>query len=256
MKRPAPSALGTSDRIIAAAGAVFAEQGFRNTTIRQITARAGVNVAAVNYHFQDKNELYVRVLREAKKHVAWIRLGELPGSPETRLRTFIRTFVTSLLNPERPSWHGRVLGMEMANPTPALNIVIRELTAPLYRDVSALIDEMVEGKASPAKLDLFTVTVIGQCVFYACSRPIVERLALDLGKEPDRTSQIAEHVAEVSLCALRAFRRTTSKPARAAIGCAEFVDDVERDLNDRDYHQLRQPLHGIDDERRIGAIPR
>lgn len=217
MKRLPPPPIETGDRIIAAAGAVFAEQGFRNTTIRQITARAGVNVAAVNYHFRDKSELYIRVLREAKKHVAWIHVDTLRGNPEVRLRAFVKAFVSSLLNPERPSWHGRVIGMEIANPSPALGVLIRELTAPIYRDVSALINEIVEGKASPAKLDLFTVTVIGQCVFYACCRPIVERLALDLGKEPDRTAQIAEHVADVSLAALRAFRRQTSaKPARAS----------------------------------------
>lgn len=217
MKRSTPPPAETGDRIIAAAGAVFAEQGFRNTTIRQITARAGVNVAAVNYHFRDKSELYTRVLREAKKHVAWIRMETLRGSPEVRLRAFIKAFVSSLLDPDRPSWHGRVIGMEMANPTPALGVLIRELTAPLYRDVSALINEITEEKASPAKLDLFTVTVIGQCVFYACSRPIVERLALDLGKEPDRTRQIADHVADVSLAALRAFRRqAVSKPTRAS----------------------------------------
>ena len=216
MKRPASSPSETSDRIIAAAGAVFAEQGFRNTTIRQITARADVNIAAVNYHFRDKNELYTRVLREAKKHVSWIRIDNLRGNPETRLRAFIKAFVSSLLDPQRPSWHGRVLGMEMANPTPALNVIVRELTGPLYHDVSALVDEVVEGKASPTKLDLFTVSVIGQCVFYACGRAIVERLALDLGKESDRTARIAEHVADVSLAALRAFRRTATKPARAS----------------------------------------
>jgi TetR/AcrR family transcriptional regulator, regulator of cefoperazone and chloramphenicol sensitivity len=201
MKHTAPSQLETSDRIIAAAGAVFAEHGFRNTTIRQITARAGVNVAAVNYHFRDKTELYTRVLREAKKHVAWIRMDALRGTPEARLRDFIRAFVSSLLDPQRPSWHGRVLGMEMANPTAALNIVVRDLTAPFYRDVSALVDEIVEGRASPTKLDLFTVTIIGQCVFYASAR----------------TAQIAEHVADVSLAALRAFRRQTAvNPARAS----------------------------------------
>jgi TetR/AcrR family transcriptional regulator, regulator of cefoperazone and chloramphenicol sensitivity len=217
MKRSSPSPLETGDRIIAAAGEVFAEQGFRNTTIRQITARAGVNVAAVNYHFRDKDELYTRVLREAKKHVAWIRIDTLQGTPETRLRSFIKAFVSSLLNPQRPAWHGRVIGMEMANPTAALNVIVRELTAPLYRDVSTLVDEIVEGKAPPAKLDLFTITVIGQCVFYACGRPVVERLALDLGRESDRTGQIAEHVADVSLAALRAFRRqTAAKPARAS----------------------------------------
>ena len=216
MKRPHSCPPDTGDRIIAAAGCVFAERGFRNTTIRQITARARVNVAAVNYHFRDKEELYAQVLREAKRHVSWIRMHELNGPPVTRFRIFITRFVSSLLDPARPSWHGRILAMEMANPTPALTVVIRELTAPFYRNAHDLISEVVEGKASSVELDLFTLSIIGQCVLYASSRPMVEQLALDLGKQTDRIKIIAEHIADFSLNALRAFRRgrKTVKPAR------------------------------------------
>jgi len=55
----------TRDKILSAAGEVFAEQGFEGATIRAITERAGVNVAAVNYHFRDKAELYTRVVDDA-----------------------------------------------------------------------------------------------------------------------------------------------------------------------------------------------
>jgi AcrR family transcriptional regulator len=207
MKISPASSPKTADRIIAAAGIVFAERGFRATTIRQITARAGVNVAAVNYHFQNKSELYVRVLREAKRHLALIPVEDLPGTPEDQLRGFIQQFVRYLLDPQRPLWHGRVLAMEMSNPTPALGVVIRELTAPFYRRVRVLIGEVVKGSASPAELDLFTVSVLGQCIFYVSSRPCVEQLAVDLGRTPDRIGRIADHVSAFSLAALKDFRQ-------------------------------------------------
>ncbi|HSO05605.1 MAG TPA: TetR family transcriptional regulator [Pelomicrobium sp.] len=47
----------TKDRILDAAEALFMEQGFSGTSLRNITARAGVNLAAVNYHFGSKEEL-------------------------------------------------------------------------------------------------------------------------------------------------------------------------------------------------------
>jgi AcrR family transcriptional regulator len=215
MRTTAPRGEETSDRIIAAAGSVFGERGFRATTIRQITARAGVNVAAVNYHFRNKSDLYVRVLREAKRHLAVIPVGELPGAPEKQLRGFIEQFVRYLLDPARPVWHGRVLAMEMSNPTPALGVIVRELTAPFYRKVRALIGEVVDGMASPAELDLLTISVMGQCIFYVSSRPCVELLAGDLGRVPDRIDRIAAHVADFSLAAMRDFRcRARPKPAR------------------------------------------
>jgi AcrR family transcriptional regulator len=197
----------TRDRIIASAGAVFAERGFRGTTIRQITARARVNLAAVNYYFRDKNELYLQVLKEAKRHVQMIAVEELPGTPEEKLRAFVDRFVRSLLDPRRPFWHGRVISLEMSNPTPALGVIIREVTAPLYQKVRSLIGELVDGSATPEELDLLTLSVIGQCVFYVCSRPLVEQLALDLGQASDRIDRIARHVGDFSMAALRDFRR-------------------------------------------------
>ncbi|WP_415884857.1 TetR/AcrR family transcriptional regulator [Neptuniibacter sp. QD37_6] len=48
---------GTSASIVQAAEALFAEQGFAETTVRQITSRADVNLAAINYHFGSKKGL-------------------------------------------------------------------------------------------------------------------------------------------------------------------------------------------------------
>lgn len=50
-------AADTKERILDAAEALFMEQGFTSTSLRTITARAGVNLAAVNYHFGSKDEL-------------------------------------------------------------------------------------------------------------------------------------------------------------------------------------------------------
>lgn len=51
----------TPDRILDAAEVLFAERGFAATSMRQLTASAGVNLAAVNYHFGSKEQLIVAV---------------------------------------------------------------------------------------------------------------------------------------------------------------------------------------------------
>src|SRR5437667_1975789 len=56
-------ARATKDRLLTAAAALFAEHGFHGTKIRDIAARARVNVAAGNYHYGSKKALYLSVLR-------------------------------------------------------------------------------------------------------------------------------------------------------------------------------------------------
>ncbi|MBK9605143.1 MAG: TetR family transcriptional regulator [Betaproteobacteria bacterium] len=52
----------TKEKILDAAEGLFMEHGFEATGLRQITAEAGVNLAAVNYHFGSKEELFQAVL--------------------------------------------------------------------------------------------------------------------------------------------------------------------------------------------------
>jgi len=49
--------LDTVERILDAAEALFADKGFAETSLRLITSKAGVNLAAVNYHFGSKKSL-------------------------------------------------------------------------------------------------------------------------------------------------------------------------------------------------------
>src|SRR3954453_22954021 len=68
MNRPARKAPAldtspdTKTRILDAAESFFMEHGFEATSMRQLTTAAGVNLAAVNYHFGTKEELFQAVL--------------------------------------------------------------------------------------------------------------------------------------------------------------------------------------------------
>jgi len=196
----------TRERIVRAAGEVFGRHGFDGTTIRQITKRAGVNVAAVNYHFRDKAELYLRVLREAKglcTEVALTELGAGPGSPEEKLRGFIFAFVRGLLDPERPAWHTQVITQEMMRPTPALDTLVREMTEPIFGRMRDVIGAVAGAKLPGTTLDMLASSVLGQCLFYVRSRAMLERLAPELADGADRVDRIAEHITTFSVAALR-----------------------------------------------------
>src|ERR1700722_18946653 len=94
----------TRARILEAAGAVFAEKGCDSATIRDICQLAGANIAAVNYHFGDKQRLYVQAVKRA--HQALVELTPLPKWPpdtpaRLKLRDFIETFLTRVLSSDR-----------------------------------------------------------------------------------------------------------------------------------------------------------
>ena len=57
-----PTSADTKTRILDAAEQLFMEHGFEATSPRQLTAAASVNLAAVNYHFGSKEELFQAVL--------------------------------------------------------------------------------------------------------------------------------------------------------------------------------------------------
>jgi AcrR family transcriptional regulator len=67
----------TKEKILNVAEELFAEQGYRATSLRAITAAAGVNLAAVNYHFGSKEVLVEEVISR--------RLVTLNGQREKRL---------------------------------------------------------------------------------------------------------------------------------------------------------------------------
>lgn len=71
----------TKEKILEAAETLFAEKGFDGASVREIAKRADVNLAAINYHFQNKQNLYLEVY---KRNHAWMesevnKLGQEEG---------------------------------------------------------------------------------------------------------------------------------------------------------------------------------
>jgi len=86
----------TKDRILYAAEELFAQQGFASTSLRQVTSRADVNIAAVNYHFGSKENLVNEVFRRRMDDMSRARLAALqqaveahPGEIEPILAAFV-----------------------------------------------------------------------------------------------------------------------------------------------------------------------
>jgi AcrR family transcriptional regulator len=203
-----PAIQDTRRKLIDAAGAVFADHGFHKATVREITDRAGVNVAAINYHFRDKAELYRAVLSEchctAQAVGGPMKLGD--GTPEERLRFYIDGFLHRLLHPARPKWHGMLMAREMTEPSGALDIIVEEAIRPQAREMEKIINELTMGKVSKERVWMLGFSVVSQCLFYLHDRPLIERLHPKFATKPPSIETLVDHIYEFSLAAIRAAK--------------------------------------------------
>ena len=204
---PARRALATEDtcqRLLTTAGEVFARRGFRDATVREISALAGANLAAVNYHFGDKKGLYAAVI--AWGHRAG---GPLPtdeagtiADPREALRVYCRAFVRKILDHRKPEWHGKLMAREMADPTEALDEMVRVMIRPHWERLSAIVAAILGPAASPQRVCVATQSITAQMVFFAHARAVLDRLFPSDDWSPASIDARADAVAEFSLAAL------------------------------------------------------
>src|ERR1700685_813919 len=86
--------IGTKTRILDAAEKLFGQNGFDATSLRDITAEAQVNLAAVNYHFQSKDSLIDAVIVRRIEPVNRRRLEMLDAAgPHPTLEQILTAFM-------------------------------------------------------------------------------------------------------------------------------------------------------------------
>jgi AcrR family transcriptional regulator len=197
----------TRQRLLETAGEMFAEHGYDNATVREICRRAGSNVAAVNYHFGDKEGLYAAVLEfadETAEQVAPLAT-ELAGelTPEQRLHAFVRSLLLRMLGQGPKAWHVKLMAREMVDPTSALERVIERSYRPHFERLQAIVRDLVEGEMDAATLRLTVMCVVGQCVHFYHARPVISRLQPELKYRPEDIEMLAAHVTRFSLAALK-----------------------------------------------------
>ncbi|CAG0929038.1 HTH-type transcriptional dual regulator CecR [Planctomycetaceae bacterium] len=204
------SDIATRQRVLEAAGEVFAARGFAKATIREICKLAGANVAAVNYHFRDKNALYEAVLDHGYK----LALEKFPpdaspanASPEERLHAFVRSFLMRLFAEGAPACHGRLMARELAEPTGVLDKKVEQHVRPLFKLLTEIVRGFLGEDASEGLLKRCARSVVGQILFYRHAQPVLQRLEPELKFNTQSIEQLAQHITEFSVAALKALAR-------------------------------------------------
>jgi AcrR family transcriptional regulator len=200
----------TRDKLIEAAGHVFAERGYRAATIREICRRAGSNVASVNYTFGDKMGLYTEVLRHsvhAAESAALYAALDSRLSPEETIRGVIRARLLSMGDEKRLDWHFRLVMHECSEPTAAMGRVVDEGMRPIYDRMRKAVGEIIGLPPDHETTRLCINSIIGQILFYKFSRPVLMHLQPELKLTAKQLQRISEHIADFSLAYLRKVGR-------------------------------------------------
>lgn len=201
MKTPRECSKKTCRKLLAAAVDVFAEKGYRDATIAEICGRARANIAAVNYHFGDKETLY----REAWRYAFSESIKTYPANagvsdaspPEERLRGQIMALLHRVNDKKNKEF--LIVLKEFANPTGLLDEIMREMLFPLQKRMQDSIRELIGQQASDMQIQFCEISIISQCI-----NPMVLRREDDTNMPSGikNLNAYANHVVQFSLAGI------------------------------------------------------
>ena len=199
----------TRDRLLTAASRIFAEQGFQESTIADICERAETNIASVNYHFGDKETLYLEAWRYAFNQ----ELDNYPSDggiaedapAEQRLAGRIRSLIARVA--DQNSYSFAIINKEMAQPTRLLVDILEKEINPQRLKMLALLKECLGQAATEQHIHYCHTSIMGQC--FQLLRLKHMKNAQNFPHYPSDLSDskaFADHVEQFSLAGIQAIR--------------------------------------------------
>ena len=188
----------TRERILKSAERLFAERGYDATSIRAIVAKARVNQAAINYHFDGKDGLYREVLRTAFRALTEQQLehaDEMKAmSREAALVEFIRRQLRPLMGRDEYSRHMRILNWETVRPTAVFRKLLSEEAAP-FMGLAVELVRRFQPEADQRTLVAAAVWLVGQCSVFLRNREQLADPPLGLALDEDAVEWLAQLVS-------------------------------------------------------------
>jgi AcrR family transcriptional regulator len=200
--------------LLVTASRIFAEKGYQEATVAEICEQAEANIASVNYHFRDKENLYLEAWRYAfqqdlERHPS--DGGINPGTPaEARLAGRIRSLIARIADPD--SHYFAIVHREMAQQTRLLEKIMEQEINPGRQVLNALVKELIGSAATEQQIQFCHASVVGQCFHLLKVRHLrlsheTRRYVLDM----DDVEAYAEHVIQFSLAGIKAVREANQQ---------------------------------------------
>jgi AcrR family transcriptional regulator len=198
---PSPDA---KHRLIEVAIGLFADKG-TDASVREICARAGVNVSAINYYFGDKERFYIETCKTAHRQTCggdWESVLAIDETlpPAEQLTRFIHEMVRRMHAPADAK-AVQLMMREMSNPTAAAREVVALFIQPIAFRLRAILQLMMP-QHDPHALLMVGYSVIGQILYYRQNRRVTDLIFGPESIGSLSTEQVANHITRFTLAAL------------------------------------------------------
>ena len=203
---------GVRDRLLDAAEELFCEHGFEGTSIRDIAAVAGCNIAAVNYYFGGKENLYVAVWRRHLHIMRQARVASIEKimsqqdsepSLEELLTSYANAFVEPLVDKKTGGRFMRLMAREMVDKHLPQNIFLEEMIIPVMTALQQALMRICPG-LTEVNAQLTILSLVGQLVHTTIAETMLEQsdnleiLKFDL-------TEVVKHIVKFSAAGIRAY---------------------------------------------------
>ncbi|MBW1680668.1 MAG: CerR family C-terminal domain-containing protein [Deltaproteobacteria bacterium] len=172
------------ERLLDEAEALFAENGYHAVSVREITAAAGCNLAAINYHFGNKRNLYLEVFRTrwlARARVIQERVYETLQNkkeitPPALIRALAEAFLFGPMSEKDRLRHVQLMQREVIQPTEAFEMVMDEVMKPFLGALGERIRPYLPAGTDQERLMLNALSIISLILYFNFGRESVKRI--------------------------------------------------------------------------------
>lgn len=205
MKTKKTSINDTRAALLECAEELFLAHGFEAVSIRQLSEAAGANVAAVNYHFSGKTNLYREVLTRQLDEIVADKLGllrelsdELPTSDlEKVLKRYIRSYFDSMLASPDSDRLLQVVYREMGPDAIASDLVADRLVMPIHRAFQKMILKALPN-LDEEYVSYCVSSIMGQVLHFIRSREVLREIR-STDQKQKFIDETVDHITQFSL---------------------------------------------------------
>ncbi len=194
---------------------LFAHQGFDAVSTRQLAQEAGVNIAAIAYHFGGKRELYRAVLTQlvadtdpvvapaaAKLQAALAAAGRDKNMLAGVVTGFVGTILRMFIEDHFMKWRGPLVMREYAMPSEDFDILYEGRIRPLHEIITEIVAAASDNPKDEERAAVGAHTIMGQILVFGIARVILWKRLDWEGYTPERVQIIEETIVQSVLAAL------------------------------------------------------